>query len=62
MRAIDRIQFFWLIVLSITCSATALFVDETVYRFGNWKVLYRSSYFVFMPVSLLCVASAVACI
>jgi hypothetical protein len=38
MRKINAQQFIWLIVLSVVASATALFVDESVFAFNGWKL------------------------
>ena len=37
MREIDGKQMLWLIALCIVASATALFVDETVFAIQNGK-------------------------
>lgn len=53
MRKIDGEQFLWLIVLAVVASATALFVDETVFAFNGWKLHYRTNYAFWMGTSLI---------
>jgi hypothetical protein len=37
MRLIDRGQFKWLVALSVGASATALFIDESVFYLSESK-------------------------
>lgn len=48
--------------LCIIASATALFVDETVYNIGGLKMKYRDTYWIWMLSSMTFVALAQACI
>jgi chloride channel 2 len=62
MRKIYIEQFLWLIGLSVVASATALFVDESVYAFNGYKLHYRDNYFYWMAASLFFAGCAQACI
>ena len=37
MRNIDGTQLMWLVVLSVSVSATAIFLDEVVYKTTDGK-------------------------
>ena len=48
MRTIDRYQFWWLIVLSVAVSFTAIVLDEIVFKLVGARMAYKESYFIWV--------------
>ena len=53
---------FWLIILSIGASFSALVVDESVLKINQFKLKGRATYWFWVLVSMLFAALAVTCI
>lgn len=53
MRTLDLKQCFWLIVLAVGASLTALFIDESVFRFLKLKNEFKTNYLFFVGVGIL---------
>jgi len=52
----------WILALCLCASATALLVDESVFKIGGEKFKFRDSYWIWLLSSMFLVACAQACI
>jgi len=57
-RTLDKEQFFWITALCLCSSATALLVDESVFKLGGLRFKHRDSYWIWLFTAMLLVGLA----